>query len=274
LFTFGTYYTAAYSEIPIPPNFAAISGKASAQTQAEADHPENGLSWYCEESEGVYEPDRARMPTKACQQHLRFSLLFPNCVNPDDITEYDFSDSTTNSCPSGMKRMPQLRFSARYDTKSVAPNGWDGVAPFQLSCSDTPGEGFCFHGDFINGWFEDAAEDMLVGDGNGRDDGRFISGAHGSSATPDSCIPSDQDPENGTSDYLTSLEMMEGSGVVAIPENSVDAAATPGLVDAVTQIVPSTTPAAPTATPTSPSQKFRAKIASNFVGAGGRRKDC
>lgn len=213
-FSFGTYYTAAYAEIPIPLDFAMISGNASAQTQAEADHSENGLEWYCEESD-EREPELGKMPTKSCQQHLRFSLLFPNCVNPDDITQYGFSDSATNSCPEGMKRMPQLRISSRYNTKSMAPNGWEGDAPFQLSCSDTPGEGYCFHGNFINGWYKDAAEDMLIGDGNGRDDGRFISGSHGSSATPADCKPTDQDLENGTSDYWISLEMMENAGAIA-----------------------------------------------------------
>jgi hypothetical protein len=215
VFTFGTYYTAAYSEIPVPPNFSMISGKASAQTQADAAHPENRLGWYCEETPGVYESEQAKMPTKACQQHLRFTLLFPNCVNPENISEYAFSDSTTNKCPSGMKRMPQLRYSARYDVKKVAPNGWNGNAPFQLSCGNTPGAGYCMHGDFINGWYEDAALDMLTGDGNGRDDGRFISGSHGSSAAKASCTPTDQDSASGTSDYWTSVEMMKNGGVVA-----------------------------------------------------------
>ncbi|KAF3154392.1 hypothetical protein TWF569_000368 [Orbilia oligospora] len=215
LFTFGTYYTTAYAEIPIPKNFSMISGKASAKTQAEADHPENGLQWYCEESPGVLEPDAAKMPTKACQQHLRFSLLFPNCVDPNNISIYGFSDSSTNKCPEGMKRMPQLRYSARYDTKKAAPNGWNGPAPFQLSCSDTPGDGYCFHGDFINGWYEDAALDMLISDGNGRDNGRFISGSHGTSTIADNCNPTDRDPENGTSDYWTSLEMKANGGIAA-----------------------------------------------------------
>lgn len=214
-FSFGTYYTAAYAEIPIPPNFSMISGNASAQPGTEPDQPENGLEWYCEESD-EREPEFGKMPTKSCEQHLRFSLLFPNCVDPDDITNYAFSDSATNSCPEGMRRMPQLRISSRYDTRAVAPDGWEGGAPFQLSCSDTPGEGACFHGDFINGWFEDAAEDMLVGGGSGRDDGRFISGSHGSSAVKDDCTPADRDPDHGTSDYWVSLEMMEnGGGTVA-----------------------------------------------------------
>ena len=225
-----------------------ISGKATAKTQAEADHPENGLVWYCEETPDQFEPEVAKMPTRACRQHMRFSLLFPNCVNPDDITEYAFSNSATNKCPEGMKRMPQLRFSARYDTNAMAPNGWEGDAPFQLSCSDTPGAGYCFHGDFINGWYEDAAEDMMVGGGTGRDDGRFISGARGSSPTPASCTPTDQDPENGTSDYWTSLEMMDG--VVELNSDSV--------VNPIPSLEPEPEPTrVPGRKPTSPSRPTR-----------------
>ena len=122
VFTFGTYYTAADAEIPIPPDFAAISGNASAGSQAEADHPENGLAWYCEGNE-ERGPEPGRMPTKACEQYLRFSFLFPNCVNPDDVSEYAFSDSSTNTCPEGMRRMPQLRVSSRYGTRVVPREG-------------------------------------------------------------------------------------------------------------------------------------------------------
>ena len=57
---------------------------------------------------------------------------------------------------------------------------------------------------------------MLVGGGSGHDDGRFISGSHGSSATPADCTPTDQDPDNGTSDYWISLEMME-NGNLTVP---------------------------------------------------------
>lgn len=31
--------------------------------------------------------------------------------------------------PSGIKQMPQLRFSMRYDVNGVLPDGWSGDAP-------------------------------------------------------------------------------------------------------------------------------------------------
>ena len=34
----------------------------------------------------------------------------------------------------GMKRMPSLRFSVRYDTRKAIPQGWKGVPPFKLAC--------------------------------------------------------------------------------------------------------------------------------------------
>ncbi|KAE8157994.1 hypothetical protein BDV40DRAFT_33458 [Aspergillus tamarii] len=232
VFRFSTYYTNAFSEIAIPQDFSMISGNASAQTQAEADNAYNNLEWFCEGSD-ERESDIAKFPTSTCNQHLQVSLRFPNCVNPDNLAEYDFSDDS-NKCPDGMKQFPQLRYAARYDTKSVAPNGWSGDAPFQLSCGDAPGNGYCFHGDFINGWFEDAAENMLNAGGGGYNDGQFISGEHGSSAIEDDCTPTDQDPDNGTSDYWTSVEMKANGGVaVADPVESTSAVVTTAAVTSV-----------------------------------------
>lgn len=218
IFRFTSYYTNSFSELAIPQNFAMISGNASAKTQAEADSPSNDLEWFCEGSD-EREADVAKMPTSTCDQHLQSNLVFPNCVNPDNIAEYDFADDA-NKCPDGMKQIPQLRYRVLYDTKSVAPDGWSGTAPFQLSCSDVPGDGYCYHGDFINGWFEDAAENMLVTGGGGYEDGQFIAGSHGSSAVEASCTPTDQDPENGTSDYEASLEMMANGGTAVVPADS------------------------------------------------------
>jgi hypothetical protein len=68
------------------------------------------------------------------------------------------------------------------------------------------GDGYCLHGDFINGWYEDAAKNMLKAKGQ-----TFmrIDGAHGNGKQYSSCKPKDADPNHGTSDYLTSLEMMK-----------------------------------------------------------------
>ncbi|KAL4744352.1 hypothetical protein BDW72DRAFT_212792 [Aspergillus terricola var. indicus] len=206
IFRFSTYYTNSYSTLAIPQDLALISGNASAKTQSDADHPSNDLEWFCEGSD-ERESDIARMPTRTCTQHLQVNLRFPNCVNPDNLSEYEFADES-NACPAGMQQISQLRYRVLYDTNSVVPEGWSGAAPFQLSCSDTPGDGYCFHGDFINGWYGDAAENMLIAGGGGYNDGQFIAGEHGDAAMEASCTPTDADPENGTSDYYTSLGMM------------------------------------------------------------------
>lgn len=204
-----------------------VSGNASAQTQAAADHPANALEWFCEGSD-ERESDIAKFPTTICDQHLQVSLRFPNCVNPENLAEYDFSNDS-GQCPDGMKMMPQLRYAARYDTKSVVPDGWSGEAPFQLSCGDARGNGYCFHGDFINGWYEDAADNMLTAGGGGYDDGQFIGGEHGSAAAEASCTPADQDPDHGTSDYYTSVEMMANGGAADAVGSSDATAATETL---------------------------------------------
>jgi hypothetical protein len=111
-----------------------------------------------------------------------------------------------------MLRIPQLRFSVRYDLRKVLPNGWSGTAPLQLSCSDTVGDGYCMHGDFINGWYADAAENMLKADDAGKQKFARITGEHGTEPKESECTPEDADSSNGTSDYETSLVMIEHGG--------------------------------------------------------------
>ncbi|KAL3453536.1 hypothetical protein BJX65DRAFT_302437 [Aspergillus insuetus] len=250
IFRFSTYYTNSFATTAIPQDLAMISGNASATSQSAADHPYNDLEWFCEGSD-EREADIAKIPTSTCDQHLQVNLRFPQCVNPDDHSEYDFADES-ETCPEGMVAIPQLRYRVLYDTKSVAPEGWSGAAPFQLSCSDTPGDGYCFHGDFINGWFEDAAENMLVNGGGGYDDGQFIAGEHGNSAVEASCTAVDRDPEGGTSDYYTSLEMMaDGASGNAVDSVESESAPEPSTTVETTPVVtsaPVTTDTIPTTT--------------------------
>jgi hypothetical protein len=67
------------------------------------------------------------------------------------------------------------------------------------------GDGYCFHGDFINGWYEDAAKNMLKAKGQSF---MRIDGSHGNGKQYSKCKAKDQDPENGTGDYHKSLEMI------------------------------------------------------------------
>ena len=69
------------------------------------------------------------------------------------------------------------------------------------------GDGYCFHGDFINGWFDDAAKNMLKAKGQSF---LRIDGSHGSGKQYSSCKAKDSDPGNGTSDFKESLQMMRG----------------------------------------------------------------
>lgn len=128
-----------------------------------------------------------------------------------------------------MKRVPQLRFSVRFDTSEALPDGWSGDAPLELAS----GPSYSWHGDFINGWLEEAAENMLLAT-----DKREWQYVDGPLKEAPACTAEDADPENGTDDYeesLKSLDSVEPEEVVEIPS-----APTASAVDTI----PSTTPGA------------------------------
>ncbi|RDW86633.1 DUF1996 domain-containing protein [Aspergillus mulundensis] len=269
IFKFSTYYTNAFATSPIPQDFAMLSGNASATTQAEADNPYNNMEWFCEGSD-ARESNVAQMPSSTCDQHLQVNLVFPQCVNPDDHSDYDFADDS-QACPEGMVSIPQLRYRVLYDTRSVAPSGWSGAAPFLLSCSDTLGAGYCFHGDFVNGWYEDAAENMLANGGGGYTDGQFVAGSHGDSAVEATCTAADQDPGNGTSDYLASLEMMAGGAAGDETPTPTAALSTPAAtVPAMTTTTTTTTPK-PSATQAPDSRRRQKHRTGMQLGQQGKR---
>lgn len=70
------------------------------------------------------------------------------------------------------------------------------------------------YGDFINGWFSGAAENMLKADDNGKEKFTRVTGEHGTEPKESECTPEDADPNNSTSDYENSLLMMENGGKV------------------------------------------------------------
>jgi hypothetical protein len=107
-----------------------------------------------------------------------------------------------------MKSMPQLRFSIRYDLRKALPNGWSGTAPLQLAC----GNAFCSHGDFINGWTEDAAENMVATTAS-KNKYSAVNGALGNDGEKPTCKSADADPEHGTSDYAESVAAMSKRSV-------------------------------------------------------------
>ncbi|KAG9230199.1 hypothetical protein BJ875DRAFT_546372 [Amylocarpus encephaloides] len=202
--TFKTYYEKIdRAEIPFPPNLSMVAGNASAKSQNDIDESLNAITWWCDAGpEDRSTRPRATFPRVTCTAHMQVILRFPDCVNPADVSKYAYAGS--RGCPSGMKRIPSLRFSVRYDTRKAIPGGWKGVPPFKLACGEM-GDGYCFHGDFVNGWYEDAAKNMLKAKGQ-----TFmrIDGAHGSGKQWSSCKAKDRDPSNGTSDYKKSVEMM------------------------------------------------------------------
>ncbi|KAI3572401.1 hypothetical protein IWW34DRAFT_637782, partial [Fusarium oxysporum f. sp. albedinis] len=203
---FSAYYNLGESpaEVAIPQNLRMVAGDANAKTQAEMP-AEAKVEWMCEGGEGGGPPDANGFPSATCGTHLQQLLYFPSCVDEETLkTAYKSRDhGTPNWCPQGMKSMPQLRFSIRYDLRKVLPDGWSGKAPFKLSC----GPAWCSHGDFINGWTEEAAQNMVA---TTQDKREFfpVNGALGDFKSGPTCEAKDAEPDEGTSDYAESVVIM------------------------------------------------------------------
>jgi hypothetical protein len=147
---FSAYYNLGetQAEVAIPQDVKMVAGNSSATT-AGAVPADAKVSWFCEGDSGIAS-DANGFPSSTCSTHLQTLLYFPQCVNLGTLeTAYKSRTyGTSNWCPSGYNTMSQLRFSIRYDLRKALSNGWSGTAPLKLAC----GNGFCSHGDFINGY--------------------------------------------------------------------------------------------------------------------------
>jgi hypothetical protein len=207
VFRFSAYYGLGDTqpEVAIPQNLQMIAGDASATTES-AMPIDAKIEWFCENDDSSTGTNG--FPTATCSSHLQTLLYFPNCVNTQTLeTAYKSSSyKTTNYCPSGYSSMPQLRFSIRYDLRDNLPNGWSGEAPLQLAS----GNAYSSHGDFIMGWTEKSAENMV----DALSSKYTFAGVDGDLGTYNArttCTQSDAEPSKGTSDYETSLTLMNSS---------------------------------------------------------------
>ncbi|KAH8730283.1 hypothetical protein GQ44DRAFT_723719 [Phaeosphaeriaceae sp. PMI808] len=206
---FSAYYNLGETpaEIAIPQNLKMVAGDATAQTKDKMIASAQS-EWFCENGPAS-ELDGNGFPSKGCSAHLQQLLYFPQCVNPTTL-ETGYKNKRGGTCPAGMKAMPQLRFSIRYDLRKALPNGWAGTAPVKLAC----GPAWCSHGDFINGWTADAAENMIA---TTKEKQKFagVDGKLGKSNAGTTCKPKDADPSRGTSDYAKSVAAMGKRSVSA-----------------------------------------------------------
>lgn len=202
---FSAYYNLGetQAEVAIPQDLKMVAGSSSA-TSADTTPADAQVAWFCEGDSGIG-TDANGFPDSTCSTHLQTLLYFPQCVNVDTLeTAYKSRDyGTDNWCPSGSSSMAQLRFSIRYDLRDVLPNGWSGTAPFKLAC----GNAWCSHGDFINGWTTEAAENMVA---TTADKHTFagVDGSLGTNGEQPSCTATDAEPDKGTSDYAQSVAQM------------------------------------------------------------------
>ncbi|CAJ2509784.1 Uu.00g056840.m01.CDS01 [Anthostomella pinea] len=205
---FSAYYNLGESpaEVAIPQNVKMLAGAANATTAADMP-PNAGIEWFCEGDDGIA-ADANGFPSSTCSTHLQTLLYFPECVNTDSLeTAYKSTDyGTTNRCPEGMSSMPQLRFSIRYDLRSVLADGWSGTAPLRLSC----GNAFCSHGDFINGWTPTGAQNMVATTSE-KEHFLAVNGDRGNAGDLSTCTQTDADPTHGTSDFAESVALMSSS---------------------------------------------------------------
>ncbi|KLU90204.1 hypothetical protein MAPG_09168 [Magnaporthiopsis poae ATCC 64411] len=200
------------AEVAIPQNLTMVAGDAQAKTAAEMPAGAK-VQWMCESEKTGFPADRNGWPSKTCSTHLQTLLYFPQCVNVETLkTAYkDRSHGTQNWCPQDMKRMPQLRFSIRYDLRRVLPQGWDGEAPLRQACGSNI---YCSHGDFINGWTPKAAENMIATT-NDKRKYSAVDGERGKAGEKQTCKQKDADPGHGTSDYAQSVKVMTKRSVEA-----------------------------------------------------------
>lgn len=210
---FSAYYNLGETpaEVAIPQDVQMVAGVATAQTQGAMDA--NAKSeWFCEGGPSS-SLDANGFPSQTCTTHLQQLLYFPQCVNTETLeTGYKArSHGTANWCPQGMKSMPQLRFSIRYDLRKALPGGWSGTAPVKLAC----GPAWCSHGDFINGWTVEGAQNMVA---TTKEKHKFVQvdGALGGFKSGPTCKSADADPSHGTSDYAESIAAMAKRSVRAI----------------------------------------------------------
>lgn len=203
---FQTYYHTEYAEIPYPKDFSVVAGNATATSQRDIDENLTGISWWCEGGpEDRQNRDRALLPQVTCNGNIQVILRFPDCVDPTDLKNYAYSKAHGNRCPPNMKRVPALRFSVRYNVRGLIPQGWRGRPPLKLACGEI-GEGYCFHGDFINGWLDEAQQNLMRA--TDKRVWQRVDGPRGKGDAGGLCQPKDADPNGGTSDYMESVSMM------------------------------------------------------------------
>ena len=97
----------------------------------------SGVTWFCE-GDASETKEEAAFPSTTCSTHLQTLLLLHDYVNEGTLESaysgtqnWNATFKAANRCPEGMKRMPQLRFSIRYDLGTVLPGGWSGTAPLE-----------------------------------------------------------------------------------------------------------------------------------------------
>lgn len=195
---FSAYYNLGETpaEVAIPQDLKMVAGNPKATTQGESP-ADAKVAWFCEKDDKPL--DQNGFPSATCQTHLQTLLYFPQCV---EVASLKVAYKSKNKCPQGYSSMPQLRFSIRYDLRKVLPDGWSGTAPIKLAS----GNAWSSHGDFINGFTEEAAKNMLATTAESQ---TFfpLNGALGNNGQKPTCQAQDAEPGKGGSPYSRKREV-------------------------------------------------------------------
>ncbi|KAK4172131.1 hypothetical protein QBC36DRAFT_315130 [Triangularia setosa] len=121
---FSTYYeNIDKAEILYPQDLFAVAENVTARSQSDVNEGITGLTpWWGENGpEDRQNRNRALMPSITCSGNIQVILRFPDYVQTSNIKNYAYAAANGGHYPSGMKRIPQLRFSVGYNVRSLIP---------------------------------------------------------------------------------------------------------------------------------------------------------
>lgn len=170
------YYSAAIDDLEAiqtpPPGLSIIAGSSS--TQPGVGQATTVARWHCQSwaANDADNPDfRAFIPECKAPDRLRFDLFFPSCWNGTDLISddhqshmaYPVTSGGQTRCPdSHPVALPRVSYHyafpvkpENYDPVTRSSRGWR-LASDSYSVTDNAPGGYSLHGDWINGWHEEA----------------------------------------------------------------------------------------------------------------------
>ncbi|KAF2640037.1 WSC-domain-containing protein [Massarina eburnea CBS 473.64] len=148
-----------------PPGFRMVAGDSSKRSETD-DFAGRAVTHKC--VGGSNGPDPKHLPDETCDQ-IRVQVTFPSCWNGRDLDSFDHKTHVSypkdgnydgGRCPSTHPvHLVTLFYEVYYDTKGFKDKWYGDKQPFVFANGD--GTGYGYHGDFVNGWNEQALQEGL-----------------------------------------------------------------------------------------------------------------